>query len=88
MFAFVYGCQDDCGVESRPGGTGVGSRGAPKSSSICLISKEIPLEFTGFLGDKRQKVSQLASDLVFGVSASREGLIEKCKIRKRERHDA
>ena len=41
--------EEGAGVESRPRGTGVGSRGALQQSSIFLrVSKEVPLEFTGF----------------------------------------
>ena len=48
VFAPGYGCQDDCGVESGPGGTGGGSRDASQPSSICLkVSKETPPEFAG-----------------------------------------
>ena len=36
VFASGYGCQDDCGVEGRPGGTSGGSRDAPQPSSTCL----------------------------------------------------
>ena len=39
--------------------------------SLCLWS------------DRRQKVSQLAPILVFGVNASREGLIEKCASQRK-----
>ena len=49
VFASGYGCQDDCGVEGRPGGTGGGSREELPTSSVCLkVSKGTPLEFTGF----------------------------------------
>ena len=34
VFASENGCQDDCGVKGRSGGTGVGSRGAPQQSSL------------------------------------------------------
>ena len=35
-FACGYGCQDDCGVEGRPGGTGGESRGVFHPSSTGL----------------------------------------------------
>ena len=48
-FASGYGCQDDCSVEGRPGGTGGDSRDASRPSSTRLkVTEGTQSEFTGF----------------------------------------